>query len=93
MAERFVHIVWSPALGAVAAYWNPSIAYAHASTMLGVDVCSIRVRDMLPEIARDDLAAATVGDDFEDDYATPPVSYEDLMPDKVVVDVDDLDEG
>lgn len=76
---RFIHIVWSPATGPIDAYENPSMAFGHARSMLGVEVASIKVRTRLPSIVLDDL-----GHDFEEDDETPVGT--------IVIDVDDLDE-
>jgi len=67
VATKVVHVVWSPA-GPVAAYRNPELAWAHARSMLGVDVSSCELRDTLPEVVVDDLES-----DFDDNDDTPKV--------------------
>jgi hypothetical protein len=55
--HRNVHILWSPQTGPICAYEDGILAYAHARTMLGVQVATVEVRAALPEIARADLVA------------------------------------
>jgi hypothetical protein len=69
---RVAHVLWSPQSGPICAYDDPSLAWEHAGTMLGVQVSSVEVRDELPEIVRGGAA----GDDDEDD--TEPISVEDI---------------
>lgn len=63
-----LHIVWSPQVGPIAAYTDPTKAYTHARTMLGVNVSACDLLEQLPPIARDDVVS-----DFEGDDDTPQV--------------------
>lgn len=65
---KVIHIVWSPTMGPIAAYADPSMAYAHARTMLGVEVGSCELRARLPEIVSDDIQS-----EWESDDETPRV--------------------
>lgn len=71
--HRIVHIVFASATGPIAVYANPDLAWAHARSMLGVDVVSIPVSTELPAIVRDDLT-----EDYDTDDATPTIPMEDL---------------
>ena len=65
----------------MAAYRNASVAFAHAATILGVEVTACELREVLPEIVRDDLAVEA---EFESDDDTPQV---------VEFDVSDVDDA
>lgn len=70
MAEKptkIIHVVWAPT-GPIVGYYDPTIAHAHARTMLGVDVTSIELRDSLPDVVREDLS-----EEWEGDEDTPQV--------------------
>lgn len=96
MADRFVHIVWSSATGPIVAYENPSMAYTHARSMLGVDVASLKITTRLPPVVLEDL-----GDDFEEDETptdvprsrtrTPTVKVVTIPECDATVDVDEID--
>jgi len=70
--SRFVHVLWSPQSGPICGYDDPTLAWAHARTMLGVEVSGVEVRDQLPEVARQDMEAEYDGDEVT------PVSIEDI---------------
>jgi hypothetical protein len=53
--SRILHVLWSPQSGPICAYENPTLAYAHARTMLGVDVAQIEMHFELPQIVREDV--------------------------------------
>lgn len=81
MASKDVlHVVWSNTIGPIVAYRNPEMAWAHARSILGVDVGSCEVRATLPDVVRADLATAAEAE-FEEDQVTP------------VADADHGDEG
>jgi len=65
------HVLWSPQSGPICAYEDPSLAYAHARTMLGVEVSAVEIRDALPEIVLQDAESYDEGD-------TTPVSIDDI---------------
>lgn len=69
---RIVHVLWSPQTGPICGYDNPSLAYIHARTMLGVEVSTVEIRATLPEIARQDIEI-----EYEGDEVTP-VEIEDI---------------
>lgn len=48
---RIVYVLWSPQSGPICAYDEPTLAFGHAGTMLGVTVSSTELRTELPEIA------------------------------------------
>lgn len=73
--SRILHIVWAPNVGPIAAYRDPSLAYTHARSILGVDVTPCEERDQLPPVVRDDLASA----EFEE--GDTPVMGVDEIPD------------
>jgi hypothetical protein len=80
VSKRVIHIVFpagsAPPLHATT---NASTAYTIASSMLGVDVVTLPIEDMVPEVVRDDLEQ-----DFDENDDTPQVA---------VVGMDDIDEG
>lgn len=65
-------MLWSPQAGPFCGYEDPTLAWAHARTMLGVEVTSVEVRADLPEIVRQDMSSEYDGDEIT------PVSVEDL---------------
>ncbi len=65
-------MLWSPQGGPICAYEDPTLAWGHANTMLGVDVSQIELRDELPEIVREDIERH-----YEDDETTP-ISVEEI---------------
>lgn len=65
------HVLWSPQSGPICAYEDPSLAFAHASTMLGVEVSAVEIREELPEIVLRDAESYDEGD-------TTPVSIDDI---------------
>jgi hypothetical protein len=78
---KILHVLWSPQEGPTVGYWDPTQAWSHACTMLGVDVAQVEIREDLPEIARTDIES-----DYEGDDDTPrvvDVHFEDIDdPDK-----------
>lgn len=70
-----LYIVWSPTSGPLAAYELPELAYAHARTMVGVEVTACERRADLPTIVRDDLLTEFEGDD---DTPVTEVAIDDL---------------
>ena len=66
--RKFLHIVWSPAVGPLVAYSDASVAFAHARTILGAQVDACELRAQLPETVRDDIQS-----EWEDDEQTPNV--------------------
>ena len=81
--KRVIHIVWAKETGPVAAYFDPTMAWTHARTMLGVDVMSCEVREQVPDIVREDLQV-----EWEGDEDTPRVVDIELeaIPDAVIHD-------
>lgn len=79
--SRILHVLWSPQTGPICAYEDPSLAWAHARTMLGVDVTGVEVRADLPEIVRQDVVS-----DYDGDEITP-VAIDDID------DIDDTDDN
>lgn len=75
--SRTLHVVWSPNVGPAVGYWDPTLAWTHARTMLGVDVAQIEVRDTLPEIVRTDLDVAQESE-FDDSGDTPVIAVDDI---------------
>jgi len=76
---KILHVLWSAQSGPIAGYADPTKAWTHARTMLGVDVAQVEIRDQLPEVVRDDIEiewSATEDDD------TPRI---------VDVDIDDIE--
>lgn len=67
-AKATIHVVWAPNVGPLIAYYDPTKAWTHARTILGVDVIQVELRDDLPEVVRDDLE-----DDMFSDDETPRV--------------------
>jgi hypothetical protein len=65
-SSKILHVLWSPQSGPLCAYWDPTKAWRHARTMLGVEVTSVELREDLPEVVRDDIES-----DFEGDDDTP----------------------
>ena len=61
-----VHVLWSPQSGPICAYEDPTLAWAHARTMLGVEVSGTELRAELPEIVKSDMES-----DYEGDEPTP----------------------
>jgi hypothetical protein len=82
VAKTYIHIVWSPQLGPMAAYTNPELAFTHARTMLGVDVGSLAVSDRLPDTLHEDLS-----EEFEGNDETPVEKQEDDMAIEIAVEV------
>jgi hypothetical protein len=80
MLPKIVHVLWSP-VGPIVGYSDPTKAWSHARTMLGVDVAQIEVRDDLPEVVRDDIHTEWEANDEDD---TPRI---------VDIKVDDIDES
>lgn len=64
--SRIVHVLWSPQTGPLCGYDDPTLAWTHARTMLGVDVTGVELRYDLPAIARQDMEA-----DYDGDEVTP----------------------
>jgi hypothetical protein len=85
MVPRILHVLWSPQSGPICAYENPSLAWTHARTMLGVDVTQITLHTELPEIAREDIESEYNGEEI-----TPVESVEDLAA--TVIAIDDIDD-
>lgn len=83
---RILHVLWSPHSGPICAYENPSLAWAHARTMLGVDVAQIALHTELPEIAREDIES-----DYDGEEITPVEPVEDLST--TMIAIDDIDDG
>lgn len=79
--KRYLHVVWAPNVGLLAGYRNPELAYAHARTMVGVDVSAVEIREDLPDDARDDVES----EEYAEDEVTPV--------DGVVVPIDQVDDG
>jgi hypothetical protein len=69
-AKEVLHVVWSNTIGPIVAYRNPEMAWAHARSILGVDVGSCEVRATLPEVVKIDLDTAAQAE-FEEDQVTP----------------------
>jgi hypothetical protein len=65
-------VLWSPQTGPFCGYEDPTLAWSHARTMLGVEVTSVEVRVELPEVVRQDMSSEYDGDEIT------PVSVEDL---------------
>ena len=86
--KKFLHIVWSPTAGPQVAYFDPSLAHAHAMTMLGVEVSSCELRQTLPDVVRDDMQIA----EFEDDDTPPASDIENAEVDVEIVDIDDAND-
>ena len=70
--SRILHVLWSPQSGPICAYEDPTLAWKHANTMLGVEVSQIELRDDLPKVARDDIERG-----YDDDETTP-ISVEEI---------------
>lgn len=68
MSRTYIHIVWSPQTGPLAAYTRPDLAYNHARTMVGVEVGSLIVLEQMPEVVVMDIES-----DFDGDDDTPKV--------------------
>lgn len=81
--KRVIHIVWAKETGPVAAYTDPTMAYTHARTMLGVDVSTCEIREQVPDVVRDDLEV-----EWDSDDETPRVVDVELdaIPDAVIHD-------
>lgn len=65
-------MLWSPQSGPICAYEDPTLAWAHAATMLGVDVAQTALREELPEVAREDIERGY------DDEDTTPITVEEI---------------
>jgi hypothetical protein len=65
-------VLWSAQTGPICAYEDPSLAWAHARTMLGVEVSGVEVRADLPEIVRQDMSSEYDGDEIT------PVAIDDI---------------
>lgn len=57
-------------------YTKPWMAYAHARTLLGVDVVPCELFDTLPDEVRDDIAVAEYSED--EDTPVVPISFDDI---------------
>lgn len=68
--SKYAHVLWSPQTGPICAYQDPSLAFAHAATMLGVEVTSVELRMELPEIVLQETEY--------DGGDTTPVSIDDI---------------
>lgn len=73
-----LYVLWSPQSGPICAYDDHALAYAHASTMLGVEITRIDIRTALPDVVRDDMAA-----EYDKNEPTPVTT----------VYIDDIDEA
>lgn len=78
-APKIIHVLWSAQSGPLVAYRNASLAFAHAQTIVGVEVSACELREQLPEVVRDDLA---VDAEFENEDT----------PEVVAFDVSDIDD-
>jgi hypothetical protein len=58
-----IYIVWSSATGPIACYEDPNLAYAHARTMVGVEVAALPIARSVPEIVREDMTSEYDGDE------------------------------
>ena len=81
-APKIVHVLWSPQAGPMAAYRNASLAFAHAQTIIGVEVTACELRETLPDVVRDDLA---IEHEFEGDDTPEVLDFD-------VSDIDDRDD-
>jgi len=66
-----LHVVWAPNVGPLVAYRDPTKAWQHARTILGVDVTAVELRDKLPGVVQEDIASDFDGDA---DDETPPMA-------------------
>ena len=67
------------------AYANPTLAWTHARTMLGVDVSQVEIHTELPEIAHEDIES-----DYDGEEITPVEPVDDLSA--TVIAIDDIDD-
>ncbi len=63
MPSQFLHVLWAPGVGPLAAYWDPRLARMHARAMTGVSIGVVLVSETLPNIVREDMASELDGDD------------------------------
>jgi hypothetical protein len=72
-------MLWSP-VGPIVGYWDPTKAWCHARTMLGVDVAQVEVREDLPEVVREDIHTEWDANDEDDTPRVEAVNiaFEDL---------------
>jgi hypothetical protein len=86
VVPRILHVLWSPQSGPICAYANPSLAWTHARTMLGIEVSQVALHTELPEIVHEDLES-----DYNGEEITPVEAVEDLSA--TVIAIDDIDDA